>query len=140
MGEGNRTHYEKITGKKAKHGMTIAVDFDGVLNSYKTSVGLDKQYLLPDPPIEGALEWINEIVQHFNVVVSTCRAHFPKGKEAVEQWLEKHGFPALPVTGEKPIAHAYIDDRAIPFDNTGYPSVSFIKSFKPWNRRVSSND
>ena len=135
MGEGTRMHYQKIAGKKARHGETVAVDFDGVLNSYKTSVGLDKQYLLPDPPVPGALEWINEIVQHFNVVVFTCRVNFSGGKEAVERWLERYGFPPLPVTGEKPIAHLYVDDRGFAFDNTGYPSVDFIKAFKPWNRR-----
>ena len=132
-------HYEKIAGKKARHGETIAVDFDGVLNSYTTQVGLDKQWLLPDPPVKGALEWVNEMLEHFNIVISTCRASFPGGKTAVEMWLKKHGFPELPVTGEKPIASAYIDDRAILFDNTGFPSIGLVKDFKPWNRRSENN-
>lgn len=136
MGDGERLSYEQIAGKKARHGTTVAVDFDGVLNSYKTRAGLDKQYLLPDPPVEGALEWINEIVQHFNVVVFTCRASFPRGKEAVELWLERHRFPALPVTHLKPIAHIYVDDRGWRFDGTNFPDVQSIKSFLPWNRRT----
>ena len=138
MGEGEMMHYKKITGKKARHSRTVAVDFDGVLNSYRTKVGLDKQHLLPDPPVDGALEWVTELLKHFNVVVFTCRASFPQGKEAIETWLEKHGFPALPVTSEKPIAHAYVDDRAIPFDNTGYPSVEYLSNFLPWNRRMNN--
>ena len=138
MGEGEMMHYEKIAGKKARHGETIAVDFDGVLNSYQTKVGLDKQHLLPDPPVEGALEWVTELLKHFNVVVSTCRASFPQGKTAVETWLKKHGFPELPVTPEKPIAHAYVDDRGYLFLGDNFPSVEYLKTFNTWVRRDSN--
>ncbi len=125
-------HYERLFKKRARHQHTVAVDFDGVLNSYVTRVGLDKQHLLPDPPVPGAREWVEEMVQHFNVIVFTCRAAFPEGLEAVIAWLKRHGFPPLPVTGNKPIAHLYVDDRGFLFTGNNFPSVEFIKNFKTW--------
>lgn len=117
------------------HSTTIGVDFDGVLNSYLTRVGLDKQFLLPDPPVPGALEWVEEMLQYFNVVVFTCRVFSPEGKDAVIKWLHRHHFPPLEVTGEKPIASLYIDDRGFLFLGNNFPSVDFVLNFKPWNRR-----
>lgn len=129
-------YFEKKFNKKTKHSRTIAVDYDGVINSYKTRTGLDKQYLLPDPPVDGALEWVLQVMERFNVVVFTCRAFFPGGKEAVEKWLERHGFPALEVTGEKPIAHVYLDDRGFRFEGPGtFPTLEELNLFKPWNRK-----
>ncbi len=113
---------------------TIAVDFDGVLNSYTTKMGLDKQHLLPDPPVPGAVEWVYEMVQHYNVVVFTCRAQFSYGIPAVKKWLERHGFPPLEVTGEKPIAILYIDDRAYQFKGDNFPSLDYVHSFQPWHK------
>src|ERR1700704_1735511 len=118
-------HYRESFKKEPRFRDTIAVDFDGVLNSYTTKMGLDKQHLLPDPPVPGALDWVNEMVQHYNVVVFTCRAQFSYGVIAVKKWLDRHGFPPLEVTGEKPIAMLYLDDRGYLFTGI-FPSLDYV--------------
>lgn len=94
-----------------KPGGVIAVDFDGVINSYQTR-GAD----LIDPPEPGALEFINYLIElGLDPVVFTTRARTPKGTLAVEDWLEHYGFPKMRVTHEKFAALAYVDDRACPY-------------------------
>lgn len=131
----HQTHYMQLFPRKKKPRFrdTIAVDFDGTLNSYVTPTKHNKAYEIPDPPVPGALEWIKEVSQHFNVVVFSARASGPGGHDAIVQWLAKWGFPDLPVTSEKPIAKIYLDDRAIQFSGE-FPSVDLIKNFKPYNR------
>lgn len=128
-------YYEKTFGKKPKHSRTIAVDFDGVINSYKTRVGLNRQNYLPDPPVEGALNWVLTTLTKFNIIIFTCRAVFPEGVVAVKEWLKKWGFPELEVTGEKPIAHLYVDDRGYQFQGDNFPSLEYMDTFKTWVRR-----
>jgi len=115
----------------------VAVDFDGVISTYLKSRTRFEQDVLEDAydyPVEGALEWIQELVQHCEVVIFTCRALIPQGQQAVEQWLRKWGFPALTVTALKPVAKYYLDDRGQRFDGLHYPPVAQILNFKPWNR------
>ena len=113
---------------------TIAVDFDGVLHQYRKKLSREEQHLVLDPPVPGALEWVNETLEHFDVVVYTARHIGPGGLEAVKQWLMDWGFPDLPVYGQKPPAILYIDDRGYQFDGYNWPSVDFMKTFQPWNR------
>lgn len=114
----------------------IAVDFDGVLHSYTSQWSTPE--VIPDPPVEGAIDWLNAIVEHFEVVVFTTRAEFPAGQQAVREYLRDHGYtgPALLVTDHKPAALVYLDDRGWRFEGPGtFPTAQQIWSAKPWNRQ-----
>lgn len=72
----------------------------------------------------------------FQVAILSTRCQSPKGMIAIENWLESHGLDRqyYTVVKEKPPALLFIDDRAVTFDGT-WPSIEFIKNFKPWNKR-----
>jgi hypothetical protein len=117
------------------HKPTIIVDFDGVLHSYAS--GWKGADVIPDPPVDGAMEFLDEAVKHFRVAIFSSRSHQEGGIEAMKNWLDDHGaswdvqvlveFPTV-----KPPAILSIDDRAICFNGT-FPTMEFIKDFQPWN-------
>ena len=115
---------------------TVAVDFDGVLHSY-TSPWVDAQ-TIPGPPVEGAIEWLREIVKKFDVVIHTTRGATPEGVSAVRNWLRKNGFDeskVRAVTDRKVPALVYIDDRAYRFIGPGsFPTAGHIMELRPWNK------
>ncbi len=96
--------------------MTLAIDFDGVLHEYKS---------FHDPlgkPMPGAVDaWYRLYSHGYNLVVFTCREDL----SAIREWMHKHfdfeknigHFYEPEITNIKPIAIAYIDDRAIRFTN-----------------------
>lgn len=117
----------------------IAVDFDGVLHRYDTP-WIDAE-TIPDPPVEGAIEWLNEMATRFYVVVMTTRARTDEGCRAVKQWLQDHGANGvgsmgvglIDVTALKPPALVYIDDRAWRFEGR-FPTANEIHQAKPWHK------
>jgi DNA N-6-adenine-methyltransferase (Dam) len=121
--------------------MHIAIDFDGVLHSYKQ--GFTGATDLPGLPVPGALEFVQQaLAKGHQVTVFSCRARRvvdcvgerdwdEGGKEAMAQWLAKHGFPELPITGVKPAAHLYLDDRAYRFVGR-WPSLDRLTRLRPW--------
>ena len=112
---------------------TIAVDFDGVLHSY-TSPWVD-YHVIPDAPVEGAIQWLTRMRPWFKVVIFTTRGRTEAGRAAVAAWLNEHGYPAkeTDVTSQKPTALIYIDDRGYRFDGT-FPDAQMIHKLKPWNK------
>lgn len=66
---------------------TICVDFDGVIHSYTTP--WIKPHIIPDPPVEGAIQWLFQMVQHFEVVILSTRCETWRGRRAMRQWLRK---------------------------------------------------
>jgi len=116
----------------------IAVDFDGVINSY-TSGWQGSPTNLPDKPVEGAIAWLCEAVKHYTVFIHSCRCETPQGRLAMRFWLEEHGMPVsevrkLQFTHGKPNAGIYLDDRGWRFEGI-FPTMEEISSFRPWNRR-----
>lgn len=115
---------------------SIAIDFDGVLHAYTSP--WTKASEVRDGPTPGALEAVKEyIMAGYNVVVYSARANDPDGEVAMHQWLQKHGFPVLHIATEKPHAELYIDDRGFQFIGD-WPSVEYISSFRPWNKRLAN--
>lgn len=122
--------------KPAGERYTVAVDFDGVLHSY-TSPWINAE-TIPDPPVPGAVEWLNSIWKDFDVVIHTTRGATPQGVAAVYQWLAVNGFcgQIKLVTNIKPPALIYLDDRSYRFEGPGtFPSAEQIHRAKPWNKR-----
>ncbi len=132
--------------KPANARYTVAVDFDGVIHSY-TSAWVAED-VIPDPPVEGAIEWLNEIADSFDIAIFTTRGRSPEGRVAVRAWLVKHGVHAaaveadpftvrpLRVTAEKPPALVYLDDRGLRFNGPGtFPTADAIHRLRPWNKQ-----
>lgn len=121
---------------------TIAIDFDGVINSYKSGfVAIDE---IPDPPVPEVFEGIYEYLDAgFEVCIFSTRNGEIAGQIAILNWLNTHGMPMdrinqLKIVSGKPIAKLYIDDRGFQFTGK-LPSVLYIESFKPWHGGRSSS-
>lgn len=113
----------------------VVFDFDGVLHKYVTRWTRPEE--IHDGPTEGALDAVLSYIRAgFEVVVMSARASDPRGRRAIHEWLKKHGFPEMHVSHEKPGAVLYIDDRGYHFTGSNFPSVEFLKSFKPWNKQM----
>ncbi len=94
----------------------LSIDFDGVLHSYIS--GWRGHDIIPDPPVPGAVDACKRFHEAgWKLYVHTSRSHL----EPVQKWLAVHGFPPMALTRIKPIAIAYIDDRAVRF--TDWDSV-----------------
>jgi len=115
---------------------TVAVDFDGVIHSY---VGpWVAAEVIPDPPVAGAIEWLNEISKKFKVVIFTTRGATLAGRAAVITYLRENGYDPpklIHVTHEKIAALVYVDDRGYRFDGTNFPTANEIHQLRPWNKR-----
>lgn len=125
----------------------LCLDFDGVLHSYTS--GWKGADVIPDPPVPGAMAFVAEAMDEFNLQIFSSRSNQPGGIKAMQKWLAKHlcahheeppvDFEAI-VRGcigwptAKPPAMVTIDDRAVTFTGT-FPSIDELKRFKPWNKQ-----
>jgi len=129
----------------------LCVDFDGVLHSY--SSGWKGARNIPDPPVDGAIEWLRSLLGcpendgigprylDFKVCIYSSRSRYWGGRKAMKKWLMKHGldkyeielidFPLM-----KPAAFVQLDDRAITFTGV-FPDPKELLTFKPWNKQVA---
>lgn len=109
---------------------SIAVDCDGVIHSYTSGwQGADQ---LPDPPVDGAIDFLHAVLADYDLVVLTTRAREAGGAEAVEAYLREHGFVGdVLVTAEKVPALWYVDDRGWRFNGT-FPTMNQLRHMKPW--------
>jgi hypothetical protein len=107
---------------------TIAIDFDGVINSY-TSGWTEGR--LPDPPNPGALDFIREMRRtNHEVVIFSSRAKNGRAVAQIKRWLESFGLEAthtqaIRITNRKPPAVIYLDDRAVRFTGT-FPTAAEV--------------
>jgi hypothetical protein len=125
---------------------TIAVDFDGVLHRYDTP--FIAPHVIPDGPVDGAIEWLFYAVQKFDVVIFTTRGKTWRGRRAVRAWIKQHadslwypspdtrGVEEITVTAVKPAALVYIDDRAWRFEGR-FPKPQEVHDAKPWHKVVA---
>jgi len=115
----------------------VAVDFDGVIHSYTS--GFHGFENIMDPPVEGAIEILKDYIANIKVAIFSTRASCPEGVAAIKGWLLKYGLTqeevdSLTITNSKIHANLYIDDRSWHFVGK-YPSIKYIKEFKPWNKK-----
>jgi len=115
----------------------LCVDFDGVIHSYKSGwCGMD---FIPDPPVPGALEWIEEIIREgfAEIAIYSARSKSPEGLNAMKEWFREYApdlVRELSFPTEKPAAFLTIDDRAICFQGT-FPTPDEMAAFTPWHQR-----
>ena len=108
---GKEADVRGLTGPEAMQ-RALSIDFDGVLNSYIS--GWQGHDNLPDDPVPGAqLACRRFLDAGWKLYVHTSRQQLGP----VQLWLRQHDFPyPMYLTRIKPIAMAYIDDRAVRFE------------------------
>lgn len=124
----------------------ICLDFDGVVHSYTS--GWQGARSIPDPPVEGALEFMASALRDgYDVVIHSSRARYWGGIRAMRQWLRNvsgmmwydtmdAGLEDVRFTRWKPAALVTIDDRAIRFDGK-FPTPRDAANLLPWNKKGS---
>lgn len=130
IGKNSPEELEKLNWNKGirKHSypdekINLGIDFDGVI--HKNSKGFYDGTVYDDP-IEGTEEALRELSSKYTLICYTAKAKPDRmlingktGTQLVWDWLKKHKFDKYisKVTSEKPRAVAYIDDKAIRFNN-----------------------
>jgi hypothetical protein len=122
----------------------LCLDFDGVIHSY--SSGWKGADVISDPPVDGAMRFISDALEHFRVAVFSSRSNQSGGLAAMQEWTKTHfeafwvldglqaaKFAEIEWPKEKPAAMVTLDDRAITFGGT-WPSMEALKGFRPWNK------
>ena len=89
--------------------MNICVDIDGTLAQYDGHY----EFNTLGPPILPVVEKIRNLhAVGYKIFINTTRSWAEY--EAVKEWLDKNDIPCEQlVMGGKPIAYAYLDDRAV---------------------------
>ncbi len=115
----------------------IAVDFDGVINSFAS--GWTTSTYLPDPPTDGAIAWLSALVNSpYKIVIFSSRNEDWDAIEAMRGWLLKHGMHPFNINKlqfptKKPACHLLIDDRCFCFKGK-FPTLRDIDDFHPWHK------
>lgn len=113
---------------------TICIDFDGTIYSYESGwLGPD---VLPDAPLKGAKEAIDELKKKYNIAIFSVRANDEKGMQGIKDWMSKHNIYFDTVIGNKPNGFVFIDDRSIEFNNNWNEMVDKVHNFKTWAERT----
>jgi|GEM_PF-1017136 len=126
---------EKGGARESENMKTIAIDFDGVINSFKSGW---KGPEFTDEPVNGAFEAINILLNEgYKVIIYSTRAETVEGKNTIYNYLLGNGINIreIEVTDKKPIALVYIDDRAIKFSGNWNETLDKIKKFKTWTEK-----
>lgn len=100
----------------------LAVDFDGVIHKYSQGW---KDGLIYDEPVVGSKETLAKIGEKYQIVIFSTRLNPEVNPDdhnqelMVQEWLDKNGFVKgvhyHEMTGKKPLAKIYLDDRALKF-------------------------
>lgn len=92
---------------------TLSVDFDGVLNPY--TQGWMNGEIYDAQPMVGARGALETLSQTYRIAITTARPNLDVVNDALENW----GLAEFvdEVSNMKPPAVAYIDDKAIQFQN-----------------------
>lgn len=105
---------------------TVALDFDGVMNTYDGWRGEDVLF----EPREGLADFLALLSTRYEIVIYTTREPHP-----VWDWLRQYGledFIADVTNGEKPKAVAYVDDRAVRFNGDYNEVLAVIEQPTHW--------
>jgi hypothetical protein len=127
----------------------LCLDFDGVIHSYASRWrGIAT---IPDPPVDGAIDFIERAARVFRVAIYSTRSKSFRGRWAMKAWLERHVVAHFGVDRVgaddlldeilwpwfKPSAFVTIDDRAVTFTGE-WPDLAELRRFEPWNHKVKA--
>lgn len=134
---------------------TICLDFDGVLHSYRSGYQ-GKPWIIPDPPVKGAIEWLVDFylrsqLDDINAVAAiySTRSKSLRGRRAMKKWLsywvhEYYGISGFYIVQWvqwpwfKPPALVTVDDRAVRFEGDwADPSMrpEALLAQRPWFKK-----
>lgn len=131
----------------------LCLDFDGCVHSYAS--GWQGADVIGDPPVDGAMKFIDDAMDWFTVAIYSSRSNQEGGIDAMKRYIHTHMKEYAsdrPDDGEqyandviaelqwptsKPSALLTIDDRALTF-NGFWPDPEQLMKFKPWNKRDNS--
>ncbi len=108
----------------------IVIDFDGTICEHKfPDIGE------PTPGVKEALETLR--TAGFHIIIHTCRtASYWKGKipsnqpKLIEGFMKYHKLPYDMIWApDKPVAFAYIDDKAVRFNNNWKEITDNIQNY-----------
>ena len=138
---------------QTKPKLTLCVDFDGVIHSYRS--GWQGATVISDPPVPGAIEALHAYLEHFEVAIYSARSAQEGGIRAMRnfinihdtEYLKRNGCPGPEAWSEKclinrllfptskPAAVLYIDDRGLRFEGV-FPDIQTLKeSLVPWYKK-----
>ena len=129
----------------AKQRKAVVLDFDGVIHSYTSKFRFP--FVIPDPPVDGAMEQIHENADKLTIRILSTRNSNDRGLEAMKKWILKWGLEKcgddfnktinkikfVDPTKGKPKAQLYIDDRGFHFKGK-FPTLEYVENFKAWNK------
>ena len=122
--------YNDFINKKIKEhakdkSITIALDFDGVIHSYKQGWTGD---VPEDAPMEGIEEFMKSLIKKGWIL----KIFTTRNAEMVEDWLKFYKLDKYieSIHSEKIPAKLYIDDRGYHFDGDFNKCEDFIDGFK----------
>lgn len=113
----------------------LCIDFDGVIHN--DSFGFHDGTIYGEP-ITGSVDYIKILSKSYKLIIYTCKANPNRplidgknGKELIWEWLKKYSIDTYihDVTFNKPNAVAYIDNKAIKFENweKTYENIILLK-------------
>lgn len=108
----------------------VCVDFDGVINSYRSGFTRDGE--IADEPLPGAQDAIMRLRRKYTVLVFSTRARSVEGRNAIIAWLAKYNIEVDGIVNQKPPAHVYIDDRAVCFTGDWTRCMTEVENFQTW--------
>lgn len=73
--------------------LLLNVDFDGTLSSYLS--GWKGPRNIPDPALPGAMAFLIESLEHFEVAVFSSRSRYWFGRHAMKRWLREQMYDYL---------------------------------------------
>jgi len=132
----------------AKTRRTIAVDFDGVLHKYVSP--WVAPHVIADGPVDGALPWLHQMIQTFDVVIFSTRCKTWRGRRAIRRWIREHsvdhhwsctearGLKFLRYSYKKVPGLVYVDDRAYRFEGSNFPTEKDVFRALPWNHYMKT--
>jgi hypothetical protein len=127
--------YVEEAGVSNTGAKVVAVDFDGVINSYISGW---KGPTETDAPVLSAAESLKTLYgRGYKIIIFSTRANTQEGIDTIREYLRKHTknnelADTIEITDQKPIADMYIDDRAIPFNGDWEETLKRIEEFEPW--------
>lgn len=132
----------------------IALDFDGVLNSYASGWQADGS--IPDAPVPGAMRFLEQLHAdaRYATAIFSLRNTQPGGVLAMQDWLREHLaryhlqhhyrprtmwahaveiVNAISFPQTKPRAWVFIDDRGWRFEGT-FPTLDTLETLERWSK------
>lgn len=65
----------------------LCLDFDGVVHSYWS--GWCGPRCIPDEPVEGAFDFIDEAMNFYTVAIHSARSRYRFGRRAMKKWMHR---------------------------------------------------